>query len=394
MSKKFILSLVAITGLVIAPFTPAMQVAAADGTEYGFTVSLDVSPPMTAPEYEAALDTYKNDVDTMAAHQQKWIRLGIPAWVVAWWDTDHLEAGTTDDALELETIDYYSRAIDYARQADMKVYIVLTEGIAQDNSYSQAEYTEHMEDYWNFIAAHVGDKVDVIQIYNEAQEYHYRFYTDVDEVDRPAYWAGMKTMFDIAGGIFKAANPDVLITANSFGYPANDAAEQNYFEFYDAVAESLDVIALDLYPESQDDIDHLPDRITNAETRYNKPVIVSEIGRHGMIDAGGDGSRTIDGQRQNVVKYMDALRSTSAMATIVYGLRDNGPDDTEWEANFGIMEYNGDHKDSFDDIMYSMRPNVEDPDAGDGDTNGNNDGGSGSGSDIIIPKVPNTGTAQ
>ncbi|MDN5819503.1 MAG: arabinogalactan endo-1,4-beta-galactosidase, partial [bacterium] len=218
------------------------------------------------------------------------------------------------------------------------------------------------------------------------------------------------TMFDIAGGIFKSVNPDVLMTTNSFGYPADDVTEQDYFEFYDAVADSLDVIALDLYPESQDDIDHLPDRITNAETRYNKPVIVAEIGRHGMIDAGGDASRTIEGQRLNVVKYMDALRPTDAMAVILYELRDNGPDDDDFESNFGIMEYNGDHKASFDDIMYSMRPNQADPgdnsggdntggDAGGDNTggssgNGDTGGGGGSGNDGIVPKVPNTGTAH
>lgn len=406
-----ILLIAAAVALVAAPALNIRTVSAAgNGPEFGFSVGLDVDLPMTAQQYEDSLTILKRDIDIMAANNQTWVRLGIPAWAVAWYDGNmDFKVGTTDDTQEIEVLTYYERAIDYIRGSGLKLYLVLTEVPFQDSQFSQTEYTNHAQEYWTYIANRIANRAEVVQIYNEAQQYHYRFYNT--PTDSAAYWAEMSNMLGIARNIFKTANPAIQVTTNGAGYPVTPAREADWLEFMDAVHSNLDVIALDLYPEDPEEIPYLATSVANAKARYNKPVIIAETGRHGYPDGfEPEPSRTYAGQEENIVKYMDTLRGSDAYAVMLYELRDSGTDTNDGEDMFGILDNSGVKKPSFDGIMYSMRPSVNNSNNG-GSTPGSNNGnqaGKNNGTKSIktsinngtnsnklstIPGVPNTSIA-
>ena len=389
MRKKYLLFVIASAALIIAPLLGATKVVAQSGPEFGFTVGLSVNYNMSAADFEDSLAALKGDIDIMAEHEQTWVRLGIPFWAVAWLDGTTLRANTTDG---VEAISFYKEAIEYIKQQDMKIVLILTDSVAQQSSFSQAEYAQHTQSYWNFIAGHVGQSVDVVQIYNEAQGYHYRFYELVPAEDRPAYWAEMSNMFGLASSIFKGVNPSVQITTNSYGYPVNDTTEQNWLDFFDAVEENLDIITLDLYPEGPTETASMPARISTAKDRYSKPVMVGEVGRQGFQDAGADYSRSLEGQAENLVSYIETLRESEAEAVIVYMLRDDGDSDDKGEQNFGILEYNGEQKPSFLPTMYAMRPFVQDAPEETGNEGSVSPGTQDESSSV--PGAPNTGVGS
>jgi hypothetical protein len=210
-----------------------------------------------------------------------------------------------------------------------------------------------MKKYWNFMASHIGNLVNVIQIYNEAQNYHYRFYTTVKKGDLASYWAGMSEMFGIASNIFKNKNPHIKITTNSSGFPVNDETESDWDNYFDAVGKNLDILSLDLYPGGPGN--HFRERINRTEARYKKPIFISETGRQGM-DSSIAPNRTIQQQGEIMPKTLDSMRTSKASVILYYELRDSGPDNTNFEQNFGILEYDGTPKASFDSVMAAMQP--------------------------------------
>lgn len=397
MKKYFTVTIVTIA-LLFVPLFNVTNASAAIGTPgYGFMVHLDVdSDAMTAEMYEDTLADFRRDIDTMVEYEQTWARFAIPSWAVSYFSDGNVVVKPTDDAAQVPAITYFEEAIDYMNSKGLNVYLILVGTTSQGPELTQAEYTQNISRYWEFIAERVADDVELIQIYNEAQSYHYRFYSSVADADLPAYWAEMSTMFGIASDIFKAENPNVQMTTNSYGWPIGPDVEAAWLAFFDAVHENLDVITLDMYPDTQEEIPLLIEYIANAKNRYNKPVVVGETGRQGFVDAGNDYSRSIPGQEENVVLYMDAFRQSEASAILMYQLRDGGPDQTQGEQNFGILEYDGTRKASFDGIMYSMRPVIVpdpvNPDgAGSADGAGGTTGGTADGS---APGAPNTGLAM
>lgn len=398
--KKYIALTIAAVALLLAPIFQATNASAAIGTPgYGFMVQIESSSEydLTAEEYETNLATFKRDIDLMVEYGQTWARFAVPAWAISYYDNDRnyilkTAAGNPD----VDVYTYYQEAIQYMNDAGLNIYMISVGTTAQGSQFTQAEYIENISKHWEFLAENFADDVDVIQIYNEAQGYHYRFYEEVDEADFQSYWEEMSGMFAIARSIFKAENPDVQMTTNSFGWPIWYDVEAEWLAFFDVVGENLDVITLDMYPDTQDQIPRLAEFIKNAKDRYGKPVIVGETGRQGYVDAGNDYSRSIPGQEENVVLYMNAFRESEATAILMYQLRDTGPDQTQGEQNFGILEYDGSRKASFDGIMYSMRPVIVDDPVVDDDTDTTTDddaaaAGESNATDDEALGAPNTG---
>jgi hypothetical protein len=303
-------------------------------TGYGFTVSFH-----PGPDAVNNLSTFKRDVDLLVENGQEWVRFGIIGWeVVETWG-DHRSMEWNEPTLKR-----YDQAIAYARNKGLSINLVTADGHMGLDA-SNARYRAMMGEYWSTLAQRYAPDVKIWQIYNEVDAGHYSQRTVFDGELSDSYLAGLKSMLQIGRKAIKDPSPATLITTNTMGWPMNDTTEERWVKFFDAVGPTLDVIALDVYPAHYTkQIAKLSDRVEHMKSRYDKPVIIAEVGLQTCKECWSE-----EDQGKFVAAAIHDLAKADPMAIIAYELRDP-PKST----GFGLLHADRTEKEGFNQIIIAM----------------------------------------
>lgn len=400
--KNLIIALVMAFALVVPGFNNIAH--AAEEPAFGIQAGYDVyhitlqaqseSRRITDAEMQTAMQDFRSQIDLMKENNLTWLRFGIVGWTVGGiWDNDFYPFSAVDtDGHERPIIEYYRDAIQYAKNQGLKIDLVLADG--EGASSTDEEYRDNMTQSWQYIADHVASLTDMVQIYNEAQGYNPKTNSPVAAADQHDYWVWLGNMISVAGNIFKAENPNILVTTNTYGWPLSQAVHDEWKAYMDVVGSHLDVISMDLYADGDEDMQTITNWINEADARYSKPVFVQEFGRQGYKDGfSDDWSRLIPQQADMNVKMIQAIRNSKAMGATLYQLKDSGNDDSDGESNFGLLEQDGTRKFSFAPVMAALRASAVTPTDPTNPTNPN-DGTGSNGNGSTTGSASNTANAS
>lgn len=313
---------------VVAGLGVAGQTAVADTTEPG--------DPLRGALVEAPVDAddlprWRADIDILAEHGLNLVRTGVYPWLVA------PAMGSWDQ----QTANFYVEALAYARDRRLAVNLVVVGAPDWAQSYDLDNYTEACTWFWTTMAEVFDAQVDLWQVFNEADQSHYRRFTPVT-LDA-AYLTELGQLLGAARRTL--GQHGTPVTTNLTGWPMNDERQQGWYDVLDVIGESLDVVSLDLYPaDNRAQIDLLPRRIDQVHHRYGKPVFVAETG----LQTGSD-SWSEEDQRLLLPAAIEAIRSTDIWGVCLYQLRDQPS--PGW---FGIVKADGSPKLAFDETLRSL----------------------------------------
>lgn len=317
-----------ITSVISARVNPS-----APTTGFGFLVPLPGGRP------GQTLDTFKKDVDGLAAAGQTWLRTGLPNWLLA---PTGSASSVRFDAAQVAAL---NTALDYARSKGLKTFVYV--GMPDwAGGFSHADYAAATKLYWGGLASRVGQRIDVWQLFNEADTTSYQNYAPVSaEVD---YLRRMRDLIASGRTAVRAHAPSARITTNLSGWPMNDAREAEWNRVLDVLAPALDVVSLDIYTgDNATEAFKLTARIDRIEARYRKQVAVAEFGL-----------QTQGWTEQDQLTYMPAMvtaiKAAEPMAVIAYEYRDSGPGQ-EYQG-FGIVRNDRSAKVATSTVLAAMQP--------------------------------------
>ncbi len=286
----------------------------------------------------STLSDFKKDVDLLVAHGQKWVRFGIVGWeVMAVFGPDR-EIYWDEQALS-----QYDEAIDYMHSKGLNILLITADA---DNNPRTAfeDYKVTLKTFWEVLARRYAAKVKIWQVYSEADTSHFRLLDQRLENPSDDYLADLGSMLAIARHAIKGANSSVLITTTSTGWPMSDASQRRWERYFDAIVPFLDVVSLDVYPaDNQSEIAKLPLRINDMKNRYQKPVVIAEVGLQVA------GKWTAEDQQIFVPAAIEAAKQAAPLAIIVYQLRDEG------DNHFGLIKQDWTHRPAFKSAIQVMR---------------------------------------
>lgn len=299
-------------------------------TAFGFTLEFgSFSDP------KKSLKAFKSTVDSLVVNNQKWIRVGISSW-----DVSNRENSEGKLQWKKSILNLYDAGISYARSQGLSVYLITADGKRFQSS--QSDYVTDMRTYWHGLARRFGHDVSVWQIYNEADGASYSTEKPLRTLSAQ-YLSGLARMLQVGSRAIKSVNPHTLITTNASGWPVDDGMENKWEQFFDVVGPAVDVIGLDVYPAANvKEIEELPDRVQRIKKRYDKPVIIAEVG---LQTCGGCWSEAEQGKYVSLA--IDSLRRAKPVAIIVYKWRDT-------DGAFGVTRPDGSPKGGFHQIIKAM----------------------------------------
>lgn len=314
--------------------------------EYGFNTHLN--PTGTGNESNLSLSFFHTTVDALVANQQKWVRLNIvPGHVVG------LTSGSNNMSWNETNLQQYDDAISYAKVKGLKVYLLSsTPDFA--NYFSDTEYTKITTDYFTYLAQRYKGKVDVWQIYNEADTLNYKGYPSppLPDVSQPYpvnYLSGLKTNIEAAKSAIKSVDPTPLITTNVTGFVLNQTLYDKWNTFFSVIGPSLDILSFDLYPQNTSEINTIKNAIAGVASSYAKPIIIAETG----IPT-GDGRFDEAAQSSILIQILDQVRPLLPKAILYYQYSDTIQDNNKTEGSFGVVKIDGSQKLSYSTIMQNM----------------------------------------
>jgi len=327
------------------------QHAAELSTEFGFNTHLSAS------NNNLDINFLKANVDDLASHGQKWIRMNVIQWEVAT-ETGATASGTNKLNWNEANLAIFDQGIDYARNHGLKIFLVagvtgLGQGLPQD------QYEVLNSEFFNFLSTRWQGKIAVWQIFNEADVHKYVDYVALPSGLDSTYLSNLSKVLHVVKTTIKQNDPNSLITTNVSGYPMGDPIVAQWYKFYDAIIADLDVTTIDVYPgKTIDEINKLDARVNNLQARYNKDVYVGEVG----ICTDVPGYMTAEDQSVYLKRSIDILKMSKAKAIMIYEIQDEatpkaGATESELcEGSFGIKKFDGTKKSSYDTIMNVMQP--------------------------------------
>lgn len=322
-------ALVVLALIAFVVVEPAMRTAKRGA---GFTVA--------APGETTDLTAFNRQIAEVSDQGGTWVRFGAPAvWTVEQW-------GVGDEMVLDETsLDTIDKAIDNARDAGLQVYFITTDSYNDDSDRDR--YRDIMSSYWSALASRFADRVDVWQVYNEPNGRDYVNF-DADVETDAEYLRKLASDIGLARDTIRESNPDVLVTTNAGGFPMDEALETEWQELFDTLGDSVDAVSVGVYPQmSETAIAELPEELTFLRERYDKPVIVGEVGLQTCATC----QISEADQGTYVAKTVDSIAKADVMATLVYELQDRG---TDGEGTFGALRIDGAPKDGADKIFAAV----------------------------------------
>lgn len=314
---------------------------AATSTEFGFNTHL------SAANNNLDLNKFKSNIDELVANGQRWIRVNIIDFEVA----NPLSNPTSSNKIEWNTANLaaYDQAIDYAISHGIKVFLVTNTPSFAAN-YPLSDYQALTAEYHSFLANRYRGKIAVWNVFNEADVHNYTDYGPVTL--SPTYLSNFNSVLASARSAIKTQDQGILITTNAGGYPLNDTLIANWYQFFDAIKDNLDIISVDMYPApNMDEVVKLNTRIEEISSRYSKDVAVAEIGLCTTTP-----TYTEEGQQNYMVQSINNLKLSSAKIVLLYEIMDENTLSNTCEGTFGIIRTDGIKKSSFAPIMAAMQP--------------------------------------
>lgn len=325
----------------------------------GFTQHLNLSSG------SLTLTQWKTDIDGIAATglTSPWIRL--PLNDVDTFPRTNLNSSTIDCNTLTPTncnpanINQYDQAINYAISKNIKVYLVtnvpswakLYSNPAQpwETKYTTSQYLTITNQFYNILATKWSAKVDVWQIFNEANIHIFDSYAPLTSTPS-SYMNLLKQVINTAKTTIKSTSASEIITTNAGGYPFNNNLYSKWILYFNQLHQHLDQISIDAYPDTNpSEIANLSTRIQNLITTYNKPVNVTEIGmctdivRFTAVD-----------QANYIPQYIQQSRNGGANLIFVYQYQDNDQLSAPCENAFGIVNSAGAQKPSYQAVMNAI----------------------------------------
>lgn len=280
------------------------------------------------------------DIDKIYALGGQWVRFGYSA-------QDLIGGWGNPVWLKEKPLSLLVKTLKYIKSKNMKVCFLTVEGYLGDVSHD--EYLFYMSQYWRLLAKSVAQYVDVWQVYNEPDGWHYRDYSNVSDlsnIEQVAYYKELAGSIKACRAIVKSYNSKIRITTNLSGWPINDDMEANWIRELDIIHESLDVITIDAYPEGNEtEIRELPNRLSRLKNRYGKNVMIGEIGMQTCTTC-----YPLQYAADSIKLWVNYIPHKDVEAMIFYTLRDT-TNDNDGEDSFGIMTFDGSPKQYVYDTM-------------------------------------------
>lgn len=309
--------------------------------EFGFTTHLYIANnPLN-------LTLFRQNVDDLVAGGQTWIRVNIWDWEIAAegnprttiiWNTNNLAI--------------YDQAFNYALEKGLKIFLVTNTPIYSDIlNFSPSEYHTLTANYHQFLSQRYAGKINVWQIFNEADTHDYHNYFALSGLTSN-YLNELNQVVGIARSAIKQNDPQANVTMNSTGYPLTDQIQNRWFQFFDVLNTNLDFLTLDLYPDVNrvdSEMAIMGQRVINVRNRYNKPVAVGETGlctRTSLF--------TEEDQAHYLPLYVENLKIAQPNLILVYEIQDENNLPNDCEGSFGLKRVDGTKKPSYEVVLAAM----------------------------------------
>lgn len=294
------------------------------------------------------------DIDAVAAINGKAIRTNFPWDFVQntgafMWEGEVVYQPDQPFKLDPLMVSEFKRVVAYARSKG----IVLVEGMAittfHDQRFPDADWLRVTQWWWEALAREFAPIIDILQVFNEASGYHYRFYRGIPESERVSYLQDMAAKMKMCGDIFRAVNPRVQITTNLYGWPINGDTEAIWMRDLAILAPAQDLISLDVYVDwnNRPDVNvQLYARMNRVREAFCKPVSIGEIGDSTI----GSGGQATQAQRFGLILDEICKPDSPISSVFLYTLRDSQPIGSagyDSEASFGLMTVDGQPKEAY-----------------------------------------------
>lgn len=291
-------------------------------TRFGFTIS-NPTPDGTSQ--------FRKDLDEVRDLGLGAVRFSAPVheMVTDWGVRDGKASGRVrfDGSYVSALIDGLDEAEKRGLDACMMVI-----GVCPDESLSDDELVRVMGNYWRALAAAIAPRTPQWQVFNEADAAHFRNQGDVDVLaENSPYLDLLSRALGTARDAVHAETPGAEVTTNLFGYPVDEELLPRWRTILDRLADSVDVITVDAYPETKkENLQRLVDDLASLRAEYGKPVVLGEIGMKVCAKC-----FTLTEQVQAYSAYLTSLAHSAAQSVYFYKLRDPSSD------QFGVLDDHG-----------------------------------------------------
>lgn len=287
---------------------------------------------------------FQADIDLAKAAGFEVVRTSPPAWALGGWYGGNGPDNYYPDEANWRLVDSH---MEYIASKGMKVCLVLNE---IDSGSDLAATIQRCSHTWPLIANRWGSNIRWVQILNERNESNWLTDQPVDPPYNAAYLEEVRQIIQLGSDVFHEYDQAIEVTTNTYGYPPDEAVYDKWKIFYDAVSSACDVIGLDVYPSSWDQLIHeQPSRLQAIAERYQKPVVIMETG-----DNATSAARETEAE-SSLPKMLRAMKDGGATLIVLYELRDVGPrSSTDGEERFGIYYQDRTPKPYLDEVTTAL----------------------------------------
>lgn len=308
-----------------------------DPIEFGFNTHLNNEAE------NMSLEFFKKNVDLLSENNQEWIRFNI-------YTPELIDSGdATSFSYDGEILNDYVEAVEYANEKGLKIALVTnTPDFA--NGLERTEYLNITAAFYRDIATRFKGKIDTYQIFNEANVHNFRNYNERPELS-DEYLADFAEVVSIASKALKSVDEEARTTVNMSHWIGSGAdLIKEGSAFFDSVKVSIDVVTLDLYPDSSvEEIDRFPEYVTYFNNRYQKPVVIGEIGWP-TFKNGFSANERVDLMNLSIEAFRGGIVKPESV--LFYELTDEKGIS---ENAFGVLEYDGNPDNSFQGVINIMQ---------------------------------------
>lgn len=286
--------------------------------------------------------TFQRDLDELVATGAKWIRMDIPAGQAGYLSGTTVMPHTAN-------LQFYVDACQKAKAAGLKIALVMGDKSFQNTAWSDQQFREINGSYCKLVSQHIGQYVDLWQIWNEHDGRDFRTFAAI--TPNATYLTRFRDCLAYCRDRLRE-HSTAPVTTTPFGYPVNQARYDRWVLFFDGIGSALDVIGVHAYPEkAASTIGLVPQYMNQLKTRYGKPVALLEFG---LPMVSGYGTETQVGLA--IVDQVNAAMSAQPLCATLYQLRDRGQaSSTNGEDVFGVVRNDWTRKSYYPAVVNTVK---------------------------------------
>ena len=327
---------------------------------FGFNTHMSANPSEVE---NLTPEVLREDVNRMVENGMSILRLNVWEW-----------------ELDERSLEIYKEALGYAKGRGLEIHLVTNVPQLSPNGSDIEGDLEKTKVYYERMTTKFQGLVDVWQFFNEADDHNTWNYGRIEnnQVYPQGYLENFGRLVSKANETVKRIDPNARTTVNVsiWNNPNGDQwidgsgnltprfEEVGLFDAacgfepgapVETICSTIDFISLDIYFDTDySAIEKLPELIRYFRERYEKPVVVSEVG----IPTGGDGRFTPADQARSISRIIDVLQAGDVRpdAVLLYEMRDEYMRaETDPEGHFGFTDYQGNPKEGFNQVLEAIR---------------------------------------